>query len=64
MEDGVEVIVNHLEPYKIKGEPSTLHLEEKFTLDTERDEIAEIGLTDTQDFDVDSDIPRICDISA
>jgi len=54
IEDGVEVIVNHLEPYKIKGEPSTLHLEEEFTIDTGRDEIAEIGVTDIEDFDVDS----------
>jgi len=30
IEDGVEVIINHLEPYKIKGEPSTLNLEEEF----------------------------------
>jgi hypothetical protein len=55
MEDGVEVIVNHLEPYKIKGEPSTLHLEEEFTIDTEKDEIAEQGVTDIRAFDVDSE---------
>ena len=55
MEDGVEVIVNHLEPYKIKGEPSTLQLEEEFRIDTERDEIAEVGLTDIKLFEVDSE---------
>ena len=55
MEDGVEVIVNHLEPYKIRGEPSTLFLEETFTIDTERDDIAEIGLTDIWSVDVDSE---------
>jgi hypothetical protein len=55
MEDGVEVIVNHLEPYKIMGEPSSLILEEMFTIDTERDDVAEIGLTDIGVyFDVDS----------
>lgn len=54
-EDGVEVVINHLEPYKIKGEPCTLHLEEEFTIDTERDEVAEIGLTDIRGFDVDSE---------
>jgi len=42
MEDGVEVVLNHLEPYKIKGEPFTLHIEEEFTIDTEKDEIAEL----------------------
>jgi hypothetical protein len=26
MEDGVEVVLNHLEPYKIKGEPIALTL--------------------------------------
>ncbi len=55
MEDGVEVVINHLEPYKIKGEPSTLHLEEKFTIDTERDDIADVGVTDIGSYDVDSE---------
>ena len=55
IEDGVEVIVNHLEPYKIKGEPSTLHLEEEFIIDLERDDLAEIGMTDIGGFDVDSE---------
>jgi len=55
MEDGVEVIVNHLEPYKIKGEPNILHLEEEFTIDTEKDEIAQLGVTDIRAFDVDSE---------
>jgi len=54
MKDGVEVIVNHLEPYRIEGEPSTLHLEEEFTIDTEKDYIAERGLVDIDNFDVDS----------
>jgi len=54
IENGVEVVMNHLEPYKIKGEPTSLQLEEQFTIDTERDEIAEIGVTDIEDFDVDS----------
>jgi hypothetical protein len=55
MEDGVEVVVNHLEPYKIKGEPSALHLEEEFMIDTEKDEIAQLGVTDIRAFDVDSE---------
>jgi outer membrane protein assembly factor BamB len=54
IEDGVEVVINHLEPYKIKGEPSTLLLEEEFTIDTEKDEVAELGLTDIGSYDVDS----------
>ena len=55
IEDGVEVIKNHLEPYKISGESSSLIINEFFTIDTERDEIAEIGLTDINEFDVDSE---------
>jgi len=55
MEDGVEVIVNHLEPYKIKGEPSLLNLEEEFAIDTEKDELVEMGLTMINNFDVDSE---------
>jgi len=54
MEDGVEVVVNHIEPYRIKGEPSTFTLEEEFVIDLERDDIAEVGLTEIQDFAVDS----------
>ena len=54
-EDGVEVIINHLEHYKIKGEPSKLILEEEFRIDTERDEILEIGLSDVYNVDVDSE---------
>jgi hypothetical protein len=53
-EDGVEVVINHLEPYEIKGEPSNLILEEIFAIDTEKDEIAEMGLIDIETFDVDS----------
>ena len=54
-EDGVEVIVNHLKPYKIEGEPNHLYLEEKLRIDTESDNIAETGLTNIIYFDVDSD---------
>ncbi len=53
--DGVEVVVNHLEPYKIKGEPGTLHLEREFSIDTENEEILKIGLIDIETFDVDDE---------
>lgn len=55
IEDGVEVVLNHLEPYKIKGEPIALTLEEEFTIDTERDDLALKGLTEITTFDVDSE---------
>ena len=54
-EGGIEVIINHPEPYKIEGEPSKLILEEEFTIDTENEEIAKIGLIDIWGFTVDSE---------
>jgi len=55
MEDGVEVILNRMKPYKIQGESSTLTLGEEFTIDTESEEIAELGLTDIWAINVDSE---------
>ena len=55
VEDGIEVVVNHLEPYQIKGEPSNLILEKVSSFDTEKDDIATTGLTDIYRFDVDSE---------
>ena len=54
-EDGVEVVVNHLEPYKLTSEPTHLYLEEQLTIDTENENIVETGLTNIFYFDVDSD---------
>jgi len=53
IEDGVEVIVNHLEPYKIKGEPSNLNLEEEFIIDFEREDLKETGIKEIIGLDVD-----------
>lgn len=55
VEDGVEVVINHLEPYKIEGVPGELHLEEVLNMDIEREEISALGLADIQTFDVDSE---------
>jgi hypothetical protein len=54
-EEGVEIVLNKIEPHRINGEPTTLHLEEEFTIDTERDAVAETGLTNIHYFDVDSE---------
>ena len=54
MEDGVEVVVNYMEPYTLKGQPANLTIEEEFTIDTENDDLAELGLTDIWGFSVDS----------
>lgn len=53
IEDGVEVIVNHLEPYKIKDEYTTFILEEEFVIDTEREDLAELGIGSIEESDVD-----------
>ncbi len=55
VEEGVEVIINHLEPYKIEGEPITLHLDQEFSIDFERDDLKETGIREIIGFDVDSD---------
>jgi len=52
-EDGVEVIINHLEPYEIKGELNNLYLEKIFSINTENKEFFKIGLIDLETFDID-----------
>jgi len=59
-EDGVKVIANHLEPYKIKGKPSVLHLDQEFTIDTENEDIIKTGLTNIDYFNVDSEGSIYC----
>ncbi|MDH4219556.1 MAG: 6-bladed beta-propeller [Candidatus Aminicenantes bacterium] len=53
-EDGVEVVINRLEPYKIKDQPSSLSLDKEFSIDTEEDEIANLGIPDILGFEVNS----------
>lgn len=55
LEGEVEIGINHLEPYKLKGESSTFVMEKEFGIDTERDDIAKTGLTDISSFDIDSE---------
>jgi len=54
MQNGVEVVFNSIEPYKIKSELVNLDLIEDFFIDTEDLKIAETGLTDIVQFDVDT----------
>ncbi|UCE40790.1 MAG: 6-bladed beta-propeller [Candidatus Aminicenantes bacterium] len=55
MEDGVEIVINHLEPYKLKGERTNLILEKEFFIDFAGDDIGELGIADTVDFEVDTE---------
>ena len=52
-ENGVEVVINHLEPYKI-GPANSFDLEEAYKIDTEKDDLAPLGIVYIQGFDVDS----------
>jgi hypothetical protein len=54
-EAGVEVVINHVEPYKIKGESGTPVLKRAFSIDTEKEDILKCGLTDIETFDVDAE---------
>jgi len=54
IEDGVEVVINHLEPYQT-GNISSFNLEEIFKIDTEKDEIENLGISDIQGFEVNSE---------
>ena len=53
-EDGVEVVLNHREPYAISG-AKTFTVEKTLTIDTENDEIAGLGLPDISQIAVDSE---------
>ena len=55
LEDDVEIVLNRLEPYKIEGEPSTLHLEEEIIIDFERDDLKEKGVREILSLDADSE---------
>jgi hypothetical protein len=54
-ENGVEVVLNHLEPYKIKDRPSMISLEKVLSIDLEREELARGGLLSGGEWDADDD---------
>jgi len=55
IEDGVEVVINHLEPFKVKGEPSTFSLNEEFKVDTESEVLSRLGIRGLDEMDVDKE---------
>ena len=55
IEEGVEVVLNHLEPYKIKGQPTGISLEKVLSIDLERDDLARAGLLSGGEWDADND---------
>jgi hypothetical protein len=48
------VVINHLKPYVLRDEPSTLTLERVLSIDTEKDSTATLGVTDIYSFDIDT----------
>ena len=55
IEDGVEVVLNHIEPYRIKGQPTTIALEKVLSIDLEREDLARAGLMDGGEWDADDE---------
>jgi hypothetical protein len=53
-ENGVEVILNHLTPYRLPSRSSSLAFQEIMAVDTENDSVAKAGVTDIYLFDVDA----------
>jgi hypothetical protein len=53
-ENGVDIVLNKIEPFRSKGAPAALDLEEEWSLDTGNDEIAKTGLAEIGAFDIDS----------
>ena len=54
IENGVEVVLNHIEPYKIKGESTNFTLEKELFIDFAREDIGEMGIANATDFEIDS----------
>lgn len=55
MENGVEVVLNHVQPYVIGQNSGISVRNQAFSIDTEKEEILKLGLTDIETFDVDPD---------
>jgi len=53
IENGVEIIENKIEPYKIKGVSSSITINEKFRIDTGKKEFFENGMGSAGEFVVD-----------
>ncbi len=53
-EEGVEVVINHFEPYRIKGESPRLQLEEEFVIDLDDPAVSDLNLYGLDSFTVNS----------
>jgi hypothetical protein len=55
VENGVEVIINRLEPYQMKRGSSTFEMDKEVTVNTEREDLAGLGISRIRSADVDRD---------
>jgi hypothetical protein len=53
-ENGIEVVQNHRLPYRLKGTPVSVRLDEELAIDTERADLAKLEVEDIWGFDVNS----------
>jgi outer membrane protein assembly factor BamB len=54
IENGVEVILNHVEPYRLPGQPTGIRLTPEFSIDFGADDIGAMGIADSTSFEVDA----------
>ncbi len=54
IENGIEVVLNHVKPYRVPNELSVLSLEKEFVIDAEDPELLKAGLADIYRFGADS----------
>ena len=52
-ENGVEVILNHVEPYRLAGQATGISLTPEFSIDFGTDDIGTMGIADATNFEVD-----------
>ncbi len=60
MEGGVEVVLNRLEPYAMRNETAFFSLQKAFTIDFERNDLAELGIAEVIRFAADSEGNLYC----
>ena len=54
IEDGIEVVLNHHDPYLINGKPVSFSLEEEFRIDLTDKELIEVGIVAPEEAEADS----------
>ena len=55
LENGVEVILNHVEPYRLSGQPTGIRLTPEFSIDFGTGDIGAMGIADASEFEVDTE---------